>query len=297
MRYMVSLHPWSINGCGRVHTVPTNVPGGLGYTYPNPIQLKDKLWLFWRGGDWNPTFSYSEDGSNWIPARELVRFAQVAPAVREVRRRQHDEDPRDLLQRPVHSLKNSLYYVRYEGSNLFAASGGRSRRLGDVPVDVTSSTRLPVLRQWRPGVGHDIALTPRAGRASSTRAGSAAATAATRSSTRTTTAEVDQPQDRRGGQRAPVVHLGRRDVRPRGSALRLPLADDRPLEPGRAVVHARRRPHVDDGAPHRLPGPLRDPARDAARAARRQPGPVLEAATRRTKGYTNYRSRIHALDF
>ena len=59
MRYMVSLNPFSINGFGRVRTVPTNVPGGLGYTYPNPVQLKDKLWLFWRGGAWNPTFSWT----------------------------------------------------------------------------------------------------------------------------------------------------------------------------------------------------------------------------------------------
>ena len=35
---------------GRVRTVPTNVPGGLGYTYPNPIQLKRQAvaLLAWR---------------------------------------------------------------------------------------------------------------------------------------------------------------------------------------------------------------------------------------------------------
>jgi putative BNR repeat neuraminidase len=63
MRYMVALHRHSIQEFGRVRTVPTNVPGGLGYTYPNPIQLRDKLWLFWRGGGWNPTFSYTDPGS------------------------------------------------------------------------------------------------------------------------------------------------------------------------------------------------------------------------------------------
>ena len=53
------------------------MPGGLGYTYPNPMQLKDKLWLFWRGGAWNPTFSYTEDGIHWVPARELVYFGHA----------------------------------------------------------------------------------------------------------------------------------------------------------------------------------------------------------------------------
>ena len=64
-------------------------------------------------------------------------------------------------------------------------------------------------------------------------------------------------------------------ARPRGSALRLPLAHDRAVEPGRAVVHARRGPDVDDEAAHGLPEPLRDPAGDAARPARREPRPVL----------------------
>ena len=77
MYYMVSLNPYSINGFGKVHTVDTNVPGGLGYTYPNPVWVKDRLWLFWRGGAWNPTFSYTDDGLHWVPARELVYFGHA----------------------------------------------------------------------------------------------------------------------------------------------------------------------------------------------------------------------------
>jgi hypothetical protein len=32
------------------------------------MQLKGKLWLFWRGGGWNPTFSYTRNGRDWVPA-------------------------------------------------------------------------------------------------------------------------------------------------------------------------------------------------------------------------------------
>ena len=105
MRYRISLHPWSISELGPVHTVATNVPGGLGYTYPNPVQLRDKLWLFWRGGDWNPTFSYTEDGIHWVPARELVRFGHEPAPVREVRRRCRPPHPHDLYRRAPEQLE------------------------------------------------------------------------------------------------------------------------------------------------------------------------------------------------
>ena len=67
MYYRISQHAHSINGWGPVHTVP-NVPGPLGYTYPNPMVQRDKLWLFWRGGGWYPTFSYTENLLDWVPA-------------------------------------------------------------------------------------------------------------------------------------------------------------------------------------------------------------------------------------
>ena len=161
MRYRISLQPWSIAEFGPVHTVPTNVPGGLGYTYPNPIQLRDKLWLFWRGGDWNPTFSYTEDGIHWAPARELVRFGHeqrpYAKYVGDSENRIHgiftDGHPSNW--------KNSLHYARYEGGNLYAVGGRKLGSLADVPLHTSKLDHIYHYsdaggRAW----GHDIALTP-----------------------------------------------------------------------------------------------------------------------------------------
>jgi hypothetical protein len=134
MRYTVGLHPYSIAEFGQVRTVPTNVPGGLGYTYPNPVQLRDKLWLFWRGGGWNPTFSYTEDGRTWVPARELVRYREgerpYAKYVGDGDRRIHAI----FSDGHVSSVRNSLHYVRYEGNELFAMGGRRLGSLADVPL-------------------------------------------------------------------------------------------------------------------------------------------------------------------
>ena len=160
MRYVVSLYAYSINGFGKVHTVPTNVPGGLGYTYPNPIQLEDKLWLFWRGGGWNPTFSYTEDGIHWVPARELVHFGHgqrpYAKYVGDSERRIHgiftDGHPFDC--------KNSLHYMFYEAGVLYDVGGRRLGTLDDVPLHTSELDHIYHYsdrggRAW----GHDIALT------------------------------------------------------------------------------------------------------------------------------------------
>lgn len=161
MRYMVSLNPFSINGFGRVRTVPTNVPGGLGYTYPNPIQLKDRLWLFWRGGNWNPTFSWTEDGLHWVPARELVFFGHgqrpyakyVGDGDRQIHGVFTNGHPTDW--------KNSLFYMRYEAGNFYEASG---RRIGSIASVPFHTTKFDLVYRYSPSGGrawgHDIALTP-----------------------------------------------------------------------------------------------------------------------------------------
>ena len=144
-----------------MHTVPTNVPGGLGYTYPNPVQLRDKLWLFWRGGDWNPTFSYTEDGIHWVPARELVRFGhEQRPYAKYVGDAEHRIHGIFTDGHPS-SWKNSLHYARYEAGHLYAVGGRKLGSLDDVPLHTSKLDHIYHYsdaggRAW----GHDIALTP-----------------------------------------------------------------------------------------------------------------------------------------
>jgi hypothetical protein len=164
MYYRIARRAHSIDGWGPLHTVDTNARGSLGYTYPNPIQLRDKLWLFWRGGGWNPTFSYTTDRLTWTPARELVyRGGGERPYTKYV----GDGDKR------IHGIftdghpmafKNSLYYLRYENRGLFAANGRRLGSLDNVPLHVSELDRIYKYsdaggRAW----GHDIALSDRGG--------------------------------------------------------------------------------------------------------------------------------------
>jgi hypothetical protein len=160
MRYRVTRFPYSIRAIEPVRHVLTNVPGGLGFTYPNPIQLRGKLWLFWRGGGWNPTFSYTRDGRTWVPARELLRSRDperpYSKYVGDGNRRIHGI----FTEGHANSFDNSLYYLRYENSGLFAASGRRLGTLRSVPLPISRLDR--VYRFTEAGGSawpHDIALT------------------------------------------------------------------------------------------------------------------------------------------
>ena len=160
MRYRISSRPYSIEQFERTRRVSTNVPGGLGYTYPNPLQQGDRLWLFWRGGGWNPTFSYTDNGRDWVPARELVYFGQgqrpYAKYVGDGERRIHgifsDGHPENFT--------NSLHYLRYEAGSLYAMSGRRLGTLDDIPLH---TSKLDHVYRYSDAGGrawpHDIALT------------------------------------------------------------------------------------------------------------------------------------------
>jgi hypothetical protein len=160
MRYRVTRHPYSISAIEPVRHVLTNVPGGLGYTYPNPMQLKGKLWLFWRGGGWNPTFSYTRDGRTWVPARELLRSVDpqrpYSKYVGDGKRRIHGI----FTEGHANHFKNSLYYLRYENSELFGAGGERLGSLRSVPLHISKLDRIyKFTEETGSAWPHDIALT------------------------------------------------------------------------------------------------------------------------------------------
>jgi hypothetical protein len=135
MRYRISRHPFSINGFNPVRTVSTNV-------------------------GWNPTFSYTRDGRKWVPAREPVRSNDperpYSKYVGDGNRRIHGIFTEGL----ANHFKNSLHSLRYEHSNLFAASGRRLGSLRSVPLHISKLDRIYKFTKARGSAWpHDIALT------------------------------------------------------------------------------------------------------------------------------------------
>jgi hypothetical protein len=162
MRYRASRQPYDLHaGFGPERRVPTNTPGGLGYTYPNPVPTPGKLWLFWRGGNWYPTFSYTRDGVHWAKARTLVRGPHRQRPYAKYVGASDGSIHITLSEAHPQSYTTSLYYVRYRAGAFYRADGRRVARMRDLPLRIGQLDRV---YRFRPATGrawpHDVAVEP-----------------------------------------------------------------------------------------------------------------------------------------
>ena len=126
MWYRTSLAPEDVSAWGPAQTMPENATGSFGFTYPNPIHLaaEGRTYLFWRGGDFNPTFTSQPDGSDaWAPVRRLIAVPGERPYVK------YDSDGESTIHiaftnaHPNESGDVNIYYAAYRGGALRRADG------------------------------------------------------------------------------------------------------------------------------------------------------------------------------
>jgi BNR repeat-containing family member/Concanavalin A-like lectin/glucanases superfamily/PKD domain len=157
MHYRVSTLPGDIRSWEPPRTVPTNVPGIRGYTYPNPIRLaaEAKTYLFWRGGNYNPTFSTQADGSNeWSPARNLILMPNERPYTK------YASSGGDT----IHVAYTNAHPAEFGDVNVYYARvrGGRIERAGGQPIGTLGTPISPaqgdlVYAPPEPTWVHDVA--------------------------------------------------------------------------------------------------------------------------------------------
>ena len=140
----------------------------MGYTYPNPLRVDGRLWLLFRGGNWQP--SYTIQGDRWSSARTLVR----GPRYRKPRNmgfarldRHRPYTKFDSDGKRIHGVftegnlteyRNSIYYASFDRTGIYDAAGHRIARLGSAPP-VQNLDRVQGYsgyRQW----ALDIAASP-----------------------------------------------------------------------------------------------------------------------------------------
>ena len=134
MHYRVSSNPEDVASWRAPQMVPTNTPGIRGYTYPNPIRLEaeDRTYLFWRGGNYNPTFSIQNDNeTTWSPARTLITMPGERPYVK------YDSSGGDTIHvaytnaHPTEFGDVNIYYARVRGGKIERAGGEQIGSLDD----------------------------------------------------------------------------------------------------------------------------------------------------------------------
>lgn len=112
------------------------------YTYTNICQLaneNDRLYLFWRGADFKPNFSVSDDGGKvWSPGKILILPERIYKDRRPYLK--VTSNHKDVIHfaftdgHPNVEPDNSIYYAKYSGNALYKASGEKIASWSAVPI-------------------------------------------------------------------------------------------------------------------------------------------------------------------
>ncbi len=135
MSYRTSVRAADVTAWEPARTIPANTPGGYGFTYPNPVRLAREAttYLFWRGGNFNPTFATQPDGTDtWSAPRTLISVPNERPYVKV------DSNGEDTIHfgftnaHPNEAGDVNIYYAAYrDGPAVHGRTGrasGRSAR-------------------------------------------------------------------------------------------------------------------------------------------------------------------------
>jgi hypothetical protein len=124
--------------------------GYRGVTYQNPAILRDErdtLYLFWRGADWQPTFSLSPDfGQTWVRPRTLIsRKARLHRNRPYLKTWNNGHNRIDLVFTDGHPRReptNSVYFIRYEQGAFWKADGTCIGKVDDLPLEPAQADRV-----------------------------------------------------------------------------------------------------------------------------------------------------------
>jgi hypothetical protein len=160
--YRTTDTPAQVSNWGPERTVPTNTPGPYGYTYPNPVwsPLESRLYLFWRGGTFLPTYSTSDDeGETWAPARTLMDDNEPHSSQRPYAKYLSHDGVIHMAYTQAHprSRPTSIFYLKYTPGVGWQRAGGAD--IGTPPFIPTDGDRVYNafefdMRAWL----HDIAV-------------------------------------------------------------------------------------------------------------------------------------------
>lgn len=153
MKYRIASAVGSVEAFGpEIVCAAGNTPGGNGFTYPNPCDMtgaNGQMYLFWRGGDFQPTLSRTYaggpgvGGNGWQTAKHLFSAPSgVRPYMKVLADDPHgwihlamtDGHPRDVA--------TSIFYTRFQvpDGTFRRANGGV---LGTLSA-VDAGTPIPV---------------------------------------------------------------------------------------------------------------------------------------------------------
>ena len=159
MRYRISIKPGDIADWSEEILLDTNTGGPRGYCYANPYRLErenGRIYLFWRGGNFKPAISWTDDLQTWTEARTLIASednSRVRPYVK------YDSNGADRIQiaftdgHPRNEAANSIYYACYRNGAFWDAGGRKITDIAGLPLvhrqsDIVYDGRKTDVRSW-----------------------------------------------------------------------------------------------------------------------------------------------------
>ncbi|MGN9812808.1 BNR-4 repeat-containing protein [Micromonospora sp. BQ11] len=160
MYYRRSAKPEDVSAWEPIKQVPTNTAGGYGYTYPNPVQLSgenNRLYLFWRGGDFNPAYSTTNGGDQWTTATRLISSPGHRPYLK-VAANGRDTIHFAFTEAHPRNLRTSIYYMYYRAGSLYRADGTRIGPMGTAVTPAQATKVYDAATHGAKAWVHDIAI-------------------------------------------------------------------------------------------------------------------------------------------
>ncbi len=160
MWYRRSARPEDITAWEPERVFPTNTPGVHGFTYSNPMQLSaegNRIYLFWRGGNYNPSLSTSADGNAWSGARTVIYNAGQRPYVK------YASNGRETIAMAFteghpRSLQTNIFYAAYRAGALRRADGSVIASMSSLPIAPTRGEKVYDHTTNGKAWVHDVAL-------------------------------------------------------------------------------------------------------------------------------------------
>lgn len=146
--YLVkATEPESIESWGEVKKLYLNDEnlsdlGSMNHTYTNPIRLSaenDRIYLFWRGVDGKPSYSFSDDnGDSWATGKIFFMPERIYGFRRPYTKIYSDGVSKIHITvtdgHPRNEKENNIYYMYYEDGAFYKADGTKIKDIGDDPV-------------------------------------------------------------------------------------------------------------------------------------------------------------------
>ena len=144
MNYRTTRRPEDISSWTHVRHVHSRIPGGRGFTYPNPVMLpaeRNKLYLFFRGADWSSDFATRTRSGHWSRVRRLISLPGQRPYLKVASDGRGtiafaftDGHPRETT--------TSIFYAAYRHGSLWTARGRRIGRMAGGPITPDRAERV-----------------------------------------------------------------------------------------------------------------------------------------------------------